>query len=267
MSNRAPISNYKLRKKFSKGRHMLHHQNFDPNLSDYKRTLRPVPRGQHTLSLGPAFLFIYDYHTQQYEYIGQEIEEVLGYRPEIIKQHGVRFVTQRMRPQDAEAFDHMVLRALHHLRHEIPDRERSQYSVSFDYQLQHASGRWLHILQQSVELAYDRQGNLVFSMEKVTDISHRPPEITPMLSIYGPSPEHSLIYRPFHESANENSFFTRSEMRILQLLDKAMSTQEIADRLDLSINTIATHRKNMLKKAGVSNTPKLLRMAQNKGIL
>lgn len=246
---------------------MLHHQSFDPNLSDYKRTLRPMPRGQHTLSLGPSFLFIYDYHTQQYEYVGQEIKDVLGYTSDVIKQLGLRFLTQRMRPQDAEAFNHMVLRAMHHLRHEIPERERSQYSVSFDYQMQHASGRWLHLLQQSIELTYDRRGNLVFSLEKVTDISHRPPEITPMLSIYGPNPDRSLVYRPFHESAKGGNFFTRSEMRILQLIDKALSTQEIAERLDLSTNTIATHRKNMLKKAGVSNTPKLLRMAQNKGIL
>lgn len=247
--------------------HMLHHQNFDPNLSEYKRSLRPMPRGQHALSLGPAFLFIYDYHAQQYAYVGKEVERVLGYPPEALRQGGVRFVTQRMRPQDAEAFAQMVLRALHHLRYDIADRERAQYSVSFDYQIRHANGKYIHILQQSIELAYDLQGNLVFSLEKVTDISHRPPESSPMLSIYGPNADGCLIYRPHHDTTTDSSFFTRSEMRVLQLLDKAMSTQEIADRLDLSINTIATHRKNMLKKAGVSNTPKLLRLAQSKGIL
>ncbi len=255
------------KKKLYNGTHMLHRQDFDPNLPYYKDNIRPILQAPQTPHLGPAFYFLYDYHTQCHEHVSEEIEQVLGYPPEALREGGIKFVQKNMAYRDSDSFARMVLRAVQHLHHEIPQRERAQYSVSFDYRFKNAEGKVLHLLQQSLELAYDREGNLVFSLEKVTDISHRPSETGPMLSIYGPDPKCSLVYYPAREQSNGHKLFTRAEMRVLQLLDKAHSTQEIARMLNLSSNTIATHRKNMLKKAGVSDTPKLLRFARRKGIL
>jgi DNA-binding CsgD family transcriptional regulator len=254
-------------KKLYNGTHMLHRQKFDPNLPYYKDNIRPNLQMPQIPQLGPAFYFLYDFHAQHHEYVSDEVEKVLGYPPVVLKTGGIKFVKENMAYQDSDAFTRMVLRATQHLRYEIPREERAKYSVSFDYRFKHADGKVLHLLQQSLELAYDREGNLVFSLEKVTDISHRPSETGPMLSIYGPDPKHSLVYYPAREQTKGHKLFTRSEMRVLQLLDKAHSTQEIAHMLNLSSNTIATHRKNMLKKARVSDTPKLLRFARRKGIL
>lgn len=60
---------------------------------------------------------------------------------------------------------------------------------------------------------------------------------------------------------------TRREKEILSLLDKGLSSQEIASRLSLSIHTIDTHRKNMLQKLNVHNTPALLKAAGKLGLL
>jgi len=265
MIDQLPVA-YAKRKLYN-GTHMLHRQKFDPKLPYYKDNIRPNLQTPKTPHLGPAFYFLYDYHAQYHEYVSEEIEQVLGYSPDTLKEGGVKFAQQNMAYQDGDAFTRMVLRAVQHLQYEIPLGERAKYSVSFDYRFKNAEGKILHLLQQSMELAYDREGNLVFSLEKVTDISHRPSESGPMLSIYGPNPKYSLVYYPAREQSNGHKLFTRAEMRVLQLLDQAHSSQEIARMLNLSCNTIATHRKNMLKKAGVSDTPKLLRFARRKGIL
>lgn len=60
---------------------------------------------------------------------------------------------------------------------------------------------------------------------------------------------------------------TRREKEILTLLDKGLSSQEIAEKLSLSIYTIDTHRKNMLQKLNVHNTPALLKAASKLGLL
>lgn len=60
---------------------------------------------------------------------------------------------------------------------------------------------------------------------------------------------------------------TRREKEILSLLDQGLSSQEIASRLSLSIHTIDTHRKNMLQKLNVHNTPALLKAASKLGLL
>ena len=256
-----------IKQKLYNGTHMLHRQKFDPNLPYYKDNIRPKSQPPQTPHLGPSFCFLYDFHAQCHEHVSEGIEQVLGYSPNTLKEGGVEFVKKNMAYHDSDAFTLMVLRAIQHLQYGIPHKVRAEYSVTFDYRFKNAEGKILHLLQQSVELAYDREGNLVFSLEKVTDISHRPSETGPMLSIYGPDSKYWLVYYPAREQNNGHRLFTRAEMRVLQLLDKAYSTQEIANILNLSGNTIATHRKKMLKKAGVSDTPKLLRFARRKSIL
>ena len=58
---------------------------------------------------------------------------------------------------------------------------------------------------------------------------------------------------------------TSREREILQLIIAEHTAQEIADKLFLSINTVITHRKNLLQKFQVRNTAGLVREAVKKG--
>lgn len=55
------------------------------------------------------------------------------------------------------------------------------------------------------------------------------------------------------ETASVNSSLTDREIEVLKLVASEYSTQEIADQLLLSINTVETYRKNLLKKLNVKN--------------
>ena len=67
-----------------------------------------------------------------------------------------------------------------------------------------------------------------------------------------------------YESKAEVSL-TRREKEIVQLLEKGLTSPEIAQRLSLSTYTVDTHRKNMLQKFGVHNTQGLLNIIQKNG--
>jgi len=60
---------------------------------------------------------------------------------------------------------------------------------------------------------------------------------------------------------------TRREKDTLQLMAEGFSTKEIADRLFVSINTVETHRKNMLFKTGLRNMAHLIKWALENGQL
>ncbi len=56
--------------------------------------------------------------------------------------------------------------------------------------------------------------------------------------------------------SNEETFFsllTNREKEILALISKEYSTKEIASELFISVNTVETHRKNLMKKLKVKN--------------
>ena len=60
---------------------------------------------------------------------------------------------------------------------------------------------------------------------------------------------------------------TKREIEILKLLADGLTTSEISAQLFISTTTVETHRRNLLSKLGVKNTPLLVRYAVEKGIV
>lgn len=54
---------------------------------------------------------------------------------------------------------------------------------------------------------------------------------------------------------------TKRELEILQLITQAMSNKEIGKTLYISDQTVSVHRKNIMRKLGVSNTAGLIKAA------
>lgn len=59
---------------------------------------------------------------------------------------------------------------------------------------------------------------------------------------------------------------TRREREILDLLAEGCSSKDIAERLFLSVRTVENHRKSLLHKFDVKNTPSLLKRAMELGL-
>jgi len=60
---------------------------------------------------------------------------------------------------------------------------------------------------------------------------------------------------------------TRREKEVLDLIAKEMTTSEMSEELHISLNTIETHRRNLIQKFNVRNSVGLVREAMLKGII
>ena len=80
---------------------------------------------------------------------------------------------------------------------------------------------------------------------------------TTWLSMIRASIEH--ILSPTQRSLAQEYGFTSTESQLAELIKQGLSTKEMASMLKLSKRTIDTHRHNMRKKLGLSNTPRNLR--------
>ena len=69
------------------------------------------------------------------------------------------------------------------------------------------------------------------------------------------------------KNKNTNSHLTKKEFEIIHFLAQGLSTKEIAVKDFLSVHTINTHRKNILKKLGLNNTSELITYAYKTGIV
>jgi DNA-binding NarL/FixJ family response regulator len=60
---------------------------------------------------------------------------------------------------------------------------------------------------------------------------------------------------------------TKRELEVLQLICDGLSNKEIAEKLDLSINTVAVHRANIMNTLGVHKTAELVVYAIQNGLV
>ncbi|MBI6546958.1 MAG: response regulator transcription factor [Cyanobacteria bacterium NC_groundwater_1444_Ag_S-0.65um_54_12] len=60
---------------------------------------------------------------------------------------------------------------------------------------------------------------------------------------------------------------TSREIEILQLFSSALTNQQVAEKLRLSIHTVQAHRANIMRKLGLANRHQLLSYAMQKGYL
>lgn len=60
---------------------------------------------------------------------------------------------------------------------------------------------------------------------------------------------------------------SRREIEILKLIAQELTAQEIADKIFISMNTVNTHRRNLLSKLNVKNTAGLVKYAVENGLV
>ena len=67
--------------------------------------------------------------------------------------------------------------------------------------------------------------------------------------------------------SGELNQITASETEIVRLIAQGLTTKEIAAQKFLSFHTVMTHRRNILRKLGVSNASELIMYAVSSGII
>jgi DNA-binding NarL/FixJ family response regulator len=67
------------------------------------------------------------------------------------------------------------------------------------------------------------------------------------------------------QSPYESKVLTSSEKDIVNLISRGFTTKEIASRKNISYHTVNTHRKNIFRKMGVSNSSELIMNALKAG--
>jgi DNA-binding CsgD family transcriptional regulator len=108
-------------------------------------------------------------------------------------------------------------------------------------------------------LEHDADGKILRSFVLNTDISYLKYEGRPTLSFIGLDGEPSYIdVNVANDFIASKIEVTAREKQVLQMLAEGKSSKEISAVLNISKQTVDTHRKNMLRKNNLVNTNELV---------
>ena len=207
------------------------------------------------LQLGDTYYFIINHNSLTFDLISKEVEYVMGYKP---SEFNIQFMNEHIHPEDKPwflTFGHKMIEFFSRL----PIEKLSRYKLRYDIRYKKKNGEYARILYQGVMIEHDENGRILRSLGVHTDITYLKQEGKPILSFIGMDGEPSSIdmgsKNIFIESKEE---LTAREKQILQLLIEGKLSKEIGIILNISKQTVDTHRKNMLHKNNLSNTSELI---------
>lgn len=215
--------------------------------------------------VGDFYYYIFNVKELRFEYISNQFEAITGWNA---ADFGLESFLNAIHPDDQSFYVNSQQAIASQLVQKVTAEELYYYKVSLDFRFQCANGQYKRMLQQTVSLRQDDAGAQLFTLGIHTDISHLKTDNQPVLSIIGlegrPS-WYNIIPDKVFESA-QTPVLTRRELEIARLLCLGKSSHHIAEQLHLSDLTVATHRKNILRKLGVSNTVGLVQYLVKAGL-
>jgi DNA-binding CsgD family transcriptional regulator len=211
-------------------------------------------------NFGSQFIYIYDFPRSEINYVSPGIQMIFGYDPGEVN---LQFLYEKIHPDDRKGVADATMDAVQGtIDNHMTSPGRLKFSVN--YRFQKKDGSYLQVLRHQTVQQTDEQGNILRTTGIIVELGHLP-EVNGVIGKMVDNETGKLIYSRSY-SGQDSKFSTR-EKEIIMLLANGRKTDEIAEDLFISPNTVSTHRKNMLKKYGVKNTAELILFSKKQGIL
>ncbi|MEO6358261.1 MAG: LuxR C-terminal-related transcriptional regulator [Ferruginibacter sp.] len=205
--------------------------------------------------IGESYYFILNHNTLSFEYVSKEITSVMGYDP---SEFDVSFMNSRLHPDDFSWFLSLGDRLVNFFS-TVPLEKLKKYKVRYDVRYRKQDNTYARILYQGLMLEHDENGGILRTLGVHTDITYLKQDGKPTLSFVGldgePSFVDAVLQNKFIDNADE---LTAREKEVLRLLIEGRLSKEIGSLLNISKQTVDTHRKNMLRKNNLNNTSELI---------
>lgn len=147
----------------------------------------------------------------------------------------------------------------------------SELKFSYCFRMKTFKGNYELFHHQSLHTFRDESGSILQAINIHTNIEHitHQNSYTVLISgINGREDFHQMQWKK-DDTTSESipAKFTKREVEIITYIAKGNSAGKISERLNISEETVRTHRKNILRKANCKNCSELIKMAFEWGYL
>ncbi|MFY0601263.1 MAG: helix-turn-helix transcriptional regulator [Cyclobacteriaceae bacterium] len=207
--------------------------------------------------------FTYIHHIKTGKFYHKGFDQALGYDLNLLT---ADFLVKIIHPSDVSMYFKVSKALLSFVMANAPDLVPFESSFNMSYRVGLSDGTYISILRQSTPFIKNDRNEVEAYISVCTDVTDLVDHHRVRWHIYGPKSE-SFEYFLRQEPSEENAFFSERELDVLKLLAASLSSVEISEKLFISINTVNTHRKNMMKKANVNKTIDLILFARDKAYI
>jgi DNA-binding CsgD family transcriptional regulator len=242
-------------------------QNYQILDNRYKQYLANHPLVKNLWTIGHFFVVVANTNEWKTEFAGGECEEVSGYSAAEIEALHAEFIIHFNLPEDT-GFNLDISKLAIQYVNTRPIEEKPLVFAVYFYRARRKDGKVITVQHQTIPLYFD-ENNIPFIFSNIfTDISYLGVTQVPHALIVNRFTNEVFLIEPDRlQLTKVETLFSAREREVIRLLLKGNNSRLIAQQLFVSPETVRTHRKNILKKAGLSSTVGLLGYALTHGIV
>ncbi|WP_247234494.1 helix-turn-helix transcriptional regulator [Telluribacter sp. SYSU D00476] len=209
------------------------------------------------LTLKGTVMAIIDVRTFMYPCVYGDVIQVCGWSKQYLLEEGVGFVLKHIPPADSRCLEKMQKLMSEYVKN-LSEAESKLARAIFDYQLVRSDGSHGRMIQDTLCLKRDEQGNMLYMLAMLSNATHMKRDGRQHLRLS--NGREDLIYEVNNTTSEIRQLETLSsrEIEIAKLIGRKMTSEEIAEKLFLSPHTVNTHRQNMLRKLDMMDTLELI---------
>lgn len=229
----------------------------DSEIEEINELIENNPLLNETLILQNSALAVKDIRRMSYSCILGNVELVLGWPKEVFFEEGVSFYVSNIPEADFLGLGE-ITRLINEYVVTLTDQQTRKFRAVFDYQMIRQDRGINRICQESIVLKRDNQGNILFFLALVSDISNLKRDGRQHLHL-STDTDH-ILYEVENDGMKSRQIDVLSsrELEIAKLIGQNLSSEQIGEKLFISKNTVDKHRQNMLQKLSMENTAELI---------
>jgi len=217
-------------------------------------------------SVGPSYHYIIDFYDMSIINMSSGFFDAHGIAPQEIKH--INDILALIHAEDMNFVSKAEKKTLGYIYDTLGAEKFTRYKASYNFRFKKADGSYGLFNHQSLILTLDENSNFIKSLKIHTDISHLTDKNNYKASLIGLMGEPSFLNMEVLDDraklAFENSFSKR-EIEIIRLIAAGRQTKEIAAQLNIALDTVKAHRKNILAKSGCKNMAELTAKSISEG--
>ena len=221
------------------------------------------PRFQRFQIFADQGIRILDNSTHHYLYVNEATTNIIGWTPDEIRKGGLLFGHRKTHPWDLLQVVLLSAKVLRQWK-ELSDTDKLNSRFSYDIRIRHKDGKYRRIQQHAYSLSITEDGKPGLLMMVSNDITPYKTG-TKIQYVFGVTRGTRFDILINGETRPHSSPLSERETEIVNLIARGQTEADIAEALSISVQTVKTHKKNILSKTNSKNTADLIRVAMMEG--
>jgi len=221
------------------------------------------------LLYGDSMVFVTRFPDLHVCYVSKEVKEILGIE---LNDFPLTSMFQSVYPDDQNFIIACEDKIFHFLFESGMAEYPEKYKVIYTLRIKDKAGKYHQFIKQAFCARHKETKELNYAIHIMTKSSHLRLANRHIFSIIHMSGGQSYYnLDPFKDHntylKEQLSVYTKTEIMIISLIAEGLTTNEVAQRLTVSVGTVRTHRRNILKKSGLKNMTTVVLGCLKSGII